>query len=506
MKKAVKLIFIFSVFLFVGSCAVGPDFKRPEYQANDKYRSSEARDSSLNLSWWDFYNDEVLDSLIIKALNNNKDMLMAAARIEQSKASLGYTKADQVPTFNIRAGVNYGNYSSGILLPGGTGGGFAITPELIWEIDFWGKFRRSTEAARAELVSSIYGMRSIQIGIISEVAKNYFLLLDNKQRLLISHETFRSRDSSQQIVQARFDRGYVAEIDLNQAQIQSAISESAIPVYERQIALLENNLSILIGENPDSILTDASLFDNLIVDTIPSGIPSLLLRRRPDILQAEADLHQQVAKVGVAQAMRFPSISLSGAVGIASNSLISFNAAQFAWGIGASLFGPLFQFQKNKRRMEVEKYKAEEVAYRYEKTVLNAFKEVEDNLISIEKLKKELVARKKQMLAAKNAEMLSYERYNKGVTSYLEVLQSQKYSFEAQLEYSRNYQEILSYYILLYKSLGGGWLSPEEMDFAKKDDKLFEEYIIPYQDLPKKERKQAEKEARQQTKAEKKKK
>lgn len=496
-----KVIYITVVTLVLASgCAVGPDFQKPDYKAKDQYRTVSSSDTTISINWWDFYDDEILDTLIFKALTNNKNMLMAAKRIEQSRANLGYTKADQYPKFNIGANVQAGNYAQGQFLGTNPVYGWGVTPQLAWEIDFWGKFKRGTEAVRAELVSSIHGMRSIQISLISEVTNNYFLLLDYRQRLIISKKTFQSRDSAEYFIRAKFERGYTPEIDLNQAQIQKAISQSSIPVYERKIAEIENNLSVLLGENPDTIITDNVLFNFTIPDTIPSGVPSLLLRRRPDVLAAEADLHAQVARVGVAQAMRFPSISISGGIGVAGN----FSLVGLGWNLGASLFGPLFQFNKNKRRMEIEKFKAEEMAYKYENTVLNAFLEVENNLIAIQKLKDELVARKDHMVAAQNAERLSFERYNKGVTSYLEVLETQRQSFQAQLEYSRVYQELLSTYAFLYKSIGGGWLSPEELKAAEDDNKIFEEYIVPYHDLPPKERRKAEKEARKKAKAEKK--
>ncbi len=500
MGKSYFIILVFASTLFLGSCAVGPDFKKPEYKTNAEYRNQGSSDSTIDIRWWNFYNDPILDTLIVRALKNNRDVLMAATRIEQAKSNLGFKRSDQFPHFDIGANVLYGNYANGQFTGNTPIGGWGITPQINWEIDFWGKYRRSTEAARADLVSSIHGMRSIQVSLIAEVANNYFLLLDYRQRLIIANKTFAARDSAENIIQARFDRGYAPEIDLNQAQIQTAISKASIPLYEREITFIENNLSILIGENPDTIITDKLLFNFPIPDSIPSGVPSLLLKRRPDILAAEADLHAQVARVGVAQAMRFPSFSISGAAGIGG----SFSPVGFAWNIGASLFGPLFQFNKNKRRMEIEKFKAEEMAFKYEKTVLQAFKEVEDNLISIKKLKEELLARKDHMKAALNAEILAYERYNKGVTSYLEVLETQKQSFQAQLEYSRVYQELLSYYTLLYKSIGGGWLSPEEVKQAEDNNQLFEEYIIPFYDLPPKERRKALKEQKKKEKAEKK--
>ncbi len=344
---------------------------------------------------------------------------------------------------------------------------FYAFPELVWEIDFWGKYRRSTEAAKAELLSSEYAMRTTQLSLITSVVSTYFQLLDDMSKLEISKRTFASRDSGTRIIQARFDYGTVPEIDLNQAQIQQAIAAASIPIYKRYIAYDQSTLSILLGRIPDSIIVGTRLYDQDYPLEIPNGLPSQLLERRPDILQAEADYMQQNALIGVAVAMRFPSISLTGLLGGASNDLSTFTTGGMAWSVGGTLLGPLFQWGKNKRRVEQATYLAEAARLNYEYTVLQAFKDVEDALISIETLKEELIAQKSRMDAAKNAEMLSNERYDKGVTSYLEVLESQRQSFDAQLSYSTVRSELLISYIDLYKALGGGWLSVEEMQQAE---------------------------------------
>jgi multidrug efflux system outer membrane protein len=212
------------------------------------------------------------------------------------------------------------------------------------------------------------------------------------------------------------------------------------------------------------------IFDYEVIPDIPPGIPSLLLERRPDILQAEELYHAQNARIGVAVAQRFPTISLTGALGAASNSLISLNSGALAWSIGGDLFGPIFNFNKNKRRVDIERALAREYLMQYESTVLNSFREVEDALVSISTLKEELDYRKTQMLAAINAESLSNERYDKGVTSYLEVLDSQRASFDAQLAYTNTYQLLLSSYVNLYRTLGGGWITPEQKEQAESED------------------------------------
>lgn len=466
MKRALTILSLVSLIIYMSGCKVGPDYEQPELSNPEVYRFDEdITDTVVNLMWWDMFDDPVLDTLIAIALEENKDVLQAAARVEAARANVGYTRADALPTINVAAGASRGNFSG--VKADQPSSNFYAFPELVWEIDFWGKYRRSTEAAKAELLSSEYAMRMTQMTLITSVVSTYFQLLDDLSKLEISKSTLISRDSGTQIIQARFDFGIVPEIDLNQAQIQEAIAAAAVPVYKRYIAYDQSTLSILLGRVPDSIIVGTRLYDQEYPPKIPTGLPSQLLERRPDILQAEADYMKENAMIGVAVAMRFPSISLTGLLGGASNELSSFTSGGMAWSVGGTLLGPLFQFGKNKRRVEMQRYMAEASRLEYEYTVLQAFKEVEDALISIETLKEELIAQKARMIAAKNAEILSDERYSKGVTSYLEVLESQRQSFDAQLSFSTVRRDLLISYIELYKALGGGWLSEEEMQQAE---------------------------------------
>ena len=474
MKRALTIISVLALIIYLAGCKVGPNYEQPVLDNPEAFRFDEDQsDTIVNLMWWELFDDPILDTLIAIALEENKDVLQAAARVEAARANVGYTRADALPTINAVAGASYGNFS-GMKSPD-AGGNYYAFPELVWEIDFWGKYRRSTEAARAQLLSTEYGMRQTQISLITSVVATYFLLLDDMSKLEISRSTYASRDSGTQIIQARFDHGIVPEIDLNQAQIQEAIAAASVPVYKRYIAYDQSTLSILLGRSPDSIIVGAHLYDQSFPPEIPNGLPSQLLYRRPDILQAEADYMEQNALIGVAVAMRFPAISLTGLIGGASTELSSFTTGGFAWSVGGSLLGPLFQFGKNKRRVEMQRYLAEASRLEYESSVLYAFKEVEDALIAIETLKEEIKAQEMRMMAARNAEMLSQERYDKGVTSYLEVLESQRQSFDAQLSYSTVRRELLVSYIDLYKARGGGWLSEEEMEAAQAAEEAEEE-------------------------------
>ena len=461
MKKIIT-IFILGIIVSFSGCKLGPDFVQPEYQGPDTFRfDSTTTDTIVNLRWWELFKDPVLDTLIVKALENNKDVLVAAARIEAARANVGYTKADQWPTFGFSANAAGGNFGGGQLFDNNTSN-FSAYPEMYWEIGFWGKYRRLNESARADLLASEYGLRTIQMSLISSVAATYFTLLDNQAKLDISRRTLDSRDSGLTIIQYRYNYGIIPEIDLNQAQIQKAISQAAVPVYERAIAYTESSLSILLGRYPEEIISGMPLIEQEEPPIIPEGLTSDLLLRRPDVQEAQARYEAQNALIGAAQAMRWPSLNITGLLGYASNDLLALNTGGLAWAVAGSLTGPLFQFGKNKRRVEIERANTEAALRNYENVAIRAFKEVEDALIAIQTLKKELTAQKLRSNAAINAEFLSNERYDKGQTSYLEVLESQRQSFEAQLQYSQTRRDLLNAHVSLYKALGGGWLSPEE--------------------------------------------
>ena len=464
MKKILALLILASI-IYLAGCKLGPDFQKPDYNSPEKFRfDSLATDTVVNLQWWKLFNDPILDTLISTALKENKDVLVAAARIEAARVNVGYTNADQFPTLSYNVGASSGNYV-GAKLPSSSNNFFAY-PELSWEIGFWGKYRRLTEAAQADLLASSYGMRTIQISLISTVASAYFELLNNKEKLFIAENTLASRDSGLLIIEERYKWGIVAEIDLNQSQVQRAISAAAVPQFSRAISLSESSLSILLGQNPQAVKTVSKLLNMEFPPDIPVGLPSQLLERRPDIKQAEALLMAQNAQIGVAEAMRWPSLSLTGMFGVASNDLTTLTSGGFAWSASGSLLGPLFQFGKNKKRAEIARFQTEALLYEYESTVLQAFKDVEDALISIKTLKEELVAQEMRNKAALNALMLSENRYSLGETSYLEVLDSQRQSFDAELDHTQTRLNLLIEYIKLYKALGGGWLSPEQEQAA----------------------------------------
>lgn len=440
---------------------VGPRYQQPEIESPGQFVYSTSSDSIVNLKWWELFNDTILKALIDSALINNKDVRIAASRIREAAFVVGYNRADLFPSVGYNGSAKRGNDGqTGTLYE--TGNLFSGVGNVYWEIDFWGKYRRATQAAKAELLASEFGMRSVEIGLISGVASLYFQLLDFKTRLTISKETLDSRKKSLNIISERYKEGIIPEIDLNQAQIQEAIAEANVPYYERLVANTEHALSVLIGKNPGKI--ESNTLTNMdIPPEIPAGIPSDLLQRRPDILIAEQLLKAQNARIGVAQALRFPSIGLTGLFGVASTDLSNLLSGDaVVWSLAGDITGPIFNFGKNKRRVEIERERTEQLLFEYEKTVLNAFADVEDALIGVETVHRELKALQRQLTAAEIAAELSRARYDGGVTSYLEVLETERSLFDSQLRTADAYQRLLNSYVFLYKVLGGGWINEEE--------------------------------------------
>ena len=467
MKKLAQIVTLMIIVSLTG-CAMGPDFKKPVVETPNTFRFSDLESKeTVNLKWWELFDDPVLYSLVVAALTNNKDAMIAASRIEEAHAALGFTQADQYPRLDLEAGAKTGNFT-GISRSSTTDKSAFIAPVLSWEIDFWGKYRRSTEAAISELMASEYSLKTVQISLISEVVSTYFLLLDYHQRLNISKQTLDSRLYSLDIIQKRFDKGIIPEIDLNQAQIQKEIAAGAIPLFQRLIANTENVLSILMGKFPGELKTGDDLNHQAVPPDIPSGLPSDILERRPDIAEAMYLLEAQTARIGVAQALRFPSITLTGLFGVASAELSSISTDGDIWSVGGGLFGPLFDFKKNLQRVEIEKERTKQALYRYENRVLFAFREVSDALNEIQTYKIQISTVERKLKAAKNASFLSKMRYDKGVTSYLEVLETERTLFEVGLELSDLKQRFYNAYVGLYKALGGGWLTKAEMEQTQK--------------------------------------
>ncbi len=468
MKKRHNYIAGFAVLILVAggisSCLVGPKLQDPDLGEEEQYRfDSLLVDTIGNLVWWELFPDTQLYNLVEVALVENKFVQQAAARISEAGSYIGFTRADQLPQFNGQIGASRSNLAFGQNI-GGAQNTFSVVPSMSWEIDFWGKYRHATRAARQELLASEYAQRAILLDLVSAVASNYILLRQFDDQLRIAKRTMESRNESSRIVRLRYEYGTVAEIDLNQAEIQEGIAAAAVPFFERLVGQTEHVLSILLGRNPGVIYRGE--FDTWgIPPDIPPGMPAEILARRPDIMESYHLLEAQNEYIGVAVAKRFPNISLNALAGFAHNEIgMVFTPEGAAWQLGADLFQPIFQFGKNIRRVEIEEERLQQQLQSYENTVLVAFQEVEDALLGISTYDRELQARTMQRDAAVNANFLSRSRYDGGQTSYLEVLDSERSMFDAELATSEVRASFLISYVDLYRALGGGWLTVEEKE------------------------------------------
>jgi len=445
--------------LFVAGCAMGPDYERPETSMPDGFGQVVDSGASIaNLNWWELFNDEQLNLLVRTALEQNKDMAIAVSRIEEARAALGFVRSDQYPQFEVAAGAGRSNSIPGTSFITGVSNNFVLAGNLSFELDLWGKLRRSTEAAQAELLATVEASNSVMITLIADVASAYLLLLDLDHRVAISERTLSTRIESLGIIQARFDRGTVPLIDVNQAQIEMYDAEAQLVALQRESVQVENLLSILLGQHPGAIVREPRDISTMEPLVVPAGLPSELLERRPDIRSVEQQLAAQTARIGVAEAIRFPSLSLTGSLGLASDDLSGFfSSDNKTWGLSAGLIAPVFNAGRNKRRVEVEIARTEQALLQYQQTVLQALREVEDSLVGVHSYENEVLAREQQEEAALSAAKLSRARYDGGVTSYLEVLESERSLFRAELLASSTMREQLVSYVTLYKALGGGW-------------------------------------------------
>jgi multidrug efflux system outer membrane protein len=392
----------------------------------------------------------VLHELIETSLRNNRDLRASVARIDEAAAVLGIVRADLYPR------VYYGGdaVASGTTAEeGDISGEGSVFLSAGWQLDLWGRFRRANEAAFQELLATEESYRGVTLSLVSSVATSYLLLRDLDARVEISERTVDIRRRNLDIIQARFDGGSVSEIDLNQAQIQLAEAEVSVQTFERLRRQTENSLSVILGELPGTVPRGRVLADQPMPPEIPAaGLPSELLDRRPDVLVAERQLHAQTARIGVAEALKYPQFDLTASLGA---SFTDITAGFF--NLGASLLGPLFNSGENQRRVDAEVARTTQLLNQYEQAILNAYREVEDALVAVRTYRAELAARLRQVAAAESAAELSWIRYEDGIASYLEVLETQRALFNAQIATSQTRQLALASVVDLYAALGGGW-------------------------------------------------
>jgi len=458
------LALILALFLVASGCAVGPNYKRPTVNAPTEYRGAQVaaqQASFADMPWWEVFKDERLKELIQTALANNYDLRVAITRIEQSRQIAAQARAQYFPFINYSVSSSDGrNEFAGTVVPNGgqTKGAFVAAASVAWEADVWGRLRRLNESARAQYLATEEARRGVMLTLVSDVAQAYFLLLGLELQLEIGKQTTISYGQTLNLFTQRLEGGVSSKLDTSRAAASLATAAATIPELEREIALAENQLSVLLGNNPGEIMHTAKLLDEIVPPEVPAGLPSALLERRPDVLQAEQLLRSANAQVGVAAANFFPQIGLTALLGRASSPLSALSSGQAnVWSIAGNVAGPIFQggALKAQKRQAVAFW--EQSKLQYEQTALNAFQDVSDALISRQKYDAIREKQDEAVQASQEAVKISLQRFVAGKSSYYEVLEAQQQLFPAQIALAQTELNRRTVIVQLYKALGGGW-------------------------------------------------
>jgi multidrug efflux system outer membrane protein len=459
-----RLVLVATLGLATTACTLGPNYRRPPLPVPAEFRGLGPENpvdagSVGDLGWWALFKDEALQALLRRALEANYDVRVAAARILEARARVTIARSFQFPEVRASASAPYVHIQGSpdslqfkdVFAP-------AAGLDLTYEADLWGRYRRGTEAARAELLSSEYGRRFVMTSLVSDVATLYFQLRSLDLQLAISRRTLTSRVDSLALVTQRQEGGVAAMIDVRQTEILVATAGGAIPDIERQIEQTENAISILLGENPRAIARGRAIGEELVLPALPAGPPAALLERRPDVRQAEQELAAATARIGVAKTDFFPRLFLSGSVGAGGvNANGSWFGPQGIFSVLPSITLPLFNAGRVAAGVESAEASTEAARLQYEQAVQNAFRDVSDALVEVRKRREFRKQQEDLVVAARDTTRLANIRYQGGFASYLEVLDSDGRLFEAELGLARSQRDEVLGIVRLYKGLGGGW-------------------------------------------------
>lgn len=468
-KETMRSAAVCALFAFVlCGCMIGSDYRRPavEAPASWRFEAKEVREIG-NTAWWEQFDDPVLNDLILVALKENKDILIAAARTEEFMGRYRTTRAGIFPQVGGAAAGSRTQVSDRIneYLPAiydNPYDDYLLLGNASWEIDLWGKIRRANEAARANLLSTEESRRTVIMSLVSDVAAAYIDLRDLDRELEIAEGTLKSRENTLQLFRLRFDRGVISELELRQVQLEYETALATVPVIQKLIIQQENLISILLGRNPGAIARGKAI-DQLVLPAVPSGLPSDLLERRPDIRQAEQDLISANALIGVAKAAYFPRISLTGSFGVEAAALSSlFTGPAQMWSFGLPITVPIFTAGAISGQVKATEAVQKQALIHYQQVIQQAFKEVNNALIDQSKTRDQLQAQKQQVETANAYMRLARLKYDNGYVSYLEVLDAERSLFNVQLSYARTQANLFRALVNLYKSMGGGWVVKAE--------------------------------------------
>jgi multidrug efflux system outer membrane protein len=447
-----------------GGCRLGEDYERPELDIPEVYRGEQfGGDSLAILAWWQLFDDPVLKELISVALEENKDLLIATSRIEEARGAFKATRSREFPEVNAVAGAELEQASKEFVPGADVEDAYGVGVALAWELDLWGELRSASEAAMADLFAAEEARRGVVVTLVSEVARVYFNLRDLDNQLEISQKTVETRRKALDIARMRFEGGITSELEVKQMEVELYRAETDIPAIQHEIAITENALSILLGRNPEDIDRGLALKAYTLPPEIPVGLPSELLKRRPDIRRAEQELIAANADVRIALAQFYPQIMITGTAGQESDKFRRLARGDaFTW--NAALDGVLrvFDAGRNQGNLEVAQARYDQALIRYEQTVQESFREVSDAL-SFYQSTREIREREEAFVESTRAyRELAVARYLHGDVAFLEILDADRQLFNAQISLSRTVREQLVSMVLLYRALGGGWQAEQE--------------------------------------------
>ena len=463
MKKT-ALLGMFAALCLLTGCRMGPNYRRPLANVPQQYRAPGPQQATAapplgNEQWWQVYQDPVLTQLIHQALAQNYDVRIAATRVVEAQAQLGITRSNQFPSASIGADIfSQQNPKITNVFPAYQTNAGELNLSVIWNLDFWGKYRRQTEAARAQVLATEWGQRAVISSLVANVATAYFQLRALDSQLEISNRTLASRQESLKLTQFLESHGSNSGLDVSQSQQLVYTASETIPDLERQIQQQENVLSTLLGENPQSIPRGRALTEQPVPQNVPAGIPSELLERRPDVRQVEENIVAANAQIGVAKASFFPSLSLTGLGGLESNALHHFiSQPSETWSGAFSVSQPVFQGGALRSNLRLARAQWQEAVLSYQQTVQNALEQVSNSLVASQKDREFREQQELLTQAAQRSDQLSEVLYKNGGASYLQVLTNETNYFSAELNLVQAQLNERLALVQLYQALGGGW-------------------------------------------------
>jgi len=472
------LSLICGALLAVGACSVGPNYKRPAVTVPTAYRGVTALESSAESTpssnpatssrtpvaslgdekWWDVFQDQELQELIRTGLKNNYDVRIAATRVLEAQAQLGITRADQLPSLGVGANITGVRNRRVGPIPGYEITQGQVNASASWNVDFWGRYRRATESARAILLANEWAQKEVVATLVANLASSYFQLRALDLELEISKRTLSSRQDSLELTKTLEQHGINSLLDVRQSEQLVYTAAAEVPDLERQIEQRENAISILLGNNPGAIPRGLKLTEQPHAPEVPVGLPSSLLERRPDVREVEENLIAANAQIGVARAAYFPQISLTGSAGFESTALTNlFSGPAGIWALVGSVTQPIFEGGRLKSNVRLAEAQRQQLLLTYQQTIQGAFRDVSDALVAYRKFREFRIEQQHLVESAQDAARLSQTRFKAGTTDYLEVLTNETNSFSAELALAQAQGNELNALVQLYQALGGGW-------------------------------------------------